>query len=124
MGVSQSTLCRIRKTEEYQEAIEELTQIDSAVAARIRLKIDQYFERLLDLLDSDDKKTNAKLSEVTQALKVLAQLRPQVVSQKPGTQLIVPLQDLRPATVLIQHAYFGQQGEVVEGEAKVLEPGS
>lgn len=120
IGVSQSTLCRIRKTEEYGEAIEDLTQIDPVVAARIRIKIDTYFENLLDLLDDEAKKTDAKLSEVTAALKTLAHLRPQIMSQKPGIQLAIPLQDLRPATVLIQHAHFHQQGEVVEGEARVL----
>lgn len=121
LGVSQSTLCRIRKTEEYQEAVDELTAIDPVVVARIRQKITTYFENLLDLLDRKDKKDAASLSEATAAVKMLASLRPQIVSQEPSTQLALPLQDLHPATVLIQHAYFGQQqGEVVEGQAKVL----
>lgn len=121
MGVSQSTLCRIRKTEEYGEAIEDLTQIDPVIAARIRIKIDTYFENLLDLLDNQSKKTDARLSEVASALKTLARLRPQIVSQEPSAPMALIPQEFHPATVLIQNAYFGQQqGDVVEGQARVL----
>ena len=121
MGVSQSTLCRIRKTEEYQEAVEEATAIDPVTIARIRRKITTYFENILDLLDREDKQDEASMSEVVSAAKLLASLQPKLVSQEPGTQLAIPTQEFHPATVLIQNAYFGQQqGEVVEGEAKVL----
>lgn len=123
MDISRSTLCRIRKTEEYQELIEELTKIDGLTAARIRGRIKEAFENLLELLNDASKQDGASLSDVASALKTLARLQPALVSQEPGTALALPAQEFHPATVLIQNAYFGQQqGEVVEGQAKVLAP--
>ena len=121
MNISRSTLCRIRKTEEYRGHIEKLTEIDDLTAARIRGRIKDAFENLLALLDDVGKQDNASLSDVVSALKTLARLRPALVSQAPSAPLALIPQEFHPATVLIQNAYFTRpQGEVVEGQAKVL----
>ena len=123
LGVSKRTLTRIRTLDVYKKAIEQALMPDDLLSDRIRLKIECLFQAALDQLEIALFRADNKLPDITNALKVLAQFRPQMVSQEPGTQLALPTQEFHPATVLIQNAYFGQQqGEVVEGEAKVLAP--